>query len=423
MAKRTNLSSWGNLRDYLKTNVDPDKDWDNEDIKDYSALLGAQAAGKVSGDKFTEGRNLFQHYLADAQATDVYQQAQAKAENEARRETAYGNYLSTRLGSYLREIHGNAGIAGYGGLTQGQAIAVKNDQENAFRAVQESKKSAIQGYLDTYQGALANNSATAIDQATALDAAKEARKEDKKLAVQEYVQQYLDDHAQTDSNGMYSKETASKVNEYIEGSGLSAEEQEDVKKTIDLVNGDSMPHYTTDEDGNKVEEKTEVQQATSERQWKEKKYSIENETSHSNLKTSKGADAKRHAIGEITDEQWNELQESYAKAELNLYQSYVQSGNISGGNTCTIKFKKGSNGVLTNDNTTVTFGTSRKVKLSDLPNGMGSKLKRGQAFLYNGDVWVADPKDDEGNGVMDYWGDGAYERLKKLLEGTIYDIK
>ena len=248
MANRTNLSSWGNLRDYLKTNVDPDKDWDNEDIQDYSSLLGAQAAGKVSGDKFTEGRNLFQHYLADAQATDVYQQAQAKAENEARRETAYGNYLSTRLGSYLREIQGNAGIAGYGGLTQGQAIAVKNDQENAFRAVQESKKSAIQGYLDTYQGALANNSATAIDQATALDAAIDAREEDKKLSVQEYVKQYLD-AANTDENGEYSAETKSKVNEYIKNSGLNEEAQAEVQKNVDLLYGDEMKKQVTNENG------------------------------------------------------------------------------------------------------------------------------------------------------------------------------
>ena len=422
MANKTSLSSWDNLRNYLATNVDPDKDWDNEDIKDYTALLDAQAAGKVTGDKFTEGRNLFQHYLADAQATDTYQNAQAQAANEARRETAYGNYLSTRLGSYLREIQGNAGIAGYAGLTQGQAIAVKNDQENAFRAIQDNKRTALQGALDTYQGALASHSATAIDQASAIDAAREAKNEDKKLAVQEYVRQYLD-NTDTDGNGMYSKEAVTKVEDYIANSGLSAEEQEEVKQNVELVNGDAMPHYTTDETGASVEEKTEVQKANAEKEWKEKVYTIENETSHSNLKTSKDADAKRHAIGEITDEQWNELQESYAKAELNLYQSYVQSGNISGGNTCTIKFKKGSNGVLKNDNTTVTFGTSRKVKLSDLPNGMGSKLKRGQAFLYNGDVWVADPDDDEGNGVMDYWGDGAYEKLQNLLEGTIYDIK
>lgn len=421
MANKTNLSSWGNLRNYLKTNVDPNKDWDSEEIKDYNHLLGAQAAGKVSGDKFTEGRNLFQQYLADAQATDVYQKAQAKAENEARRETAYGNYLSTRLGSYLREIQGNAGIAGYGGLTQGQAIAVKNDQENAFRAIQDNKRTALQGALDTYQGALASHSQTAIDQATAIDATREAKNEDKKLAVQEYVQQYLD-KTDTDSNGVYPEATTNKVNEYIENSGLAPEEQEEVKKTIDFVNGDSMPHYTTDKDGNKVEEKTEVQQANAEKQWKDKVYTIENETSHSNLASSKTADAKRYALGEITADQWSQLQASYATAEQRLYGSRVSSGNISKGNTCTIKFDNGSNGKLTNDNTTVTF-TYKTVNLNDLPNGMGSKLTRGQAFLYNGEVWVADPKDGVGNKVADYLGTGAWERLKGLLTGTVYDIK
>lgn len=421
MANKTNLSSWGNLRNYLKTNVDPNKDWDSEEIKDYNHLLGAQAAGKVSGDKFTEGRNLFQQYLADAQATDVYQQAQAKAENDARRETAYGNYLSTRLGSYLREIQGNAGIAGYGGLTQGQAIAVKNDQENALRAIQDNKRTALQGALDTYQGALASHSQTAIDQATEIDAAREAKNEDKKLAVQEYVQQYLD-KTDTDGNGMYSKETATKVEDYIANSGLSAEDQEEVKQTVELVNGDAMPHYTTDDTGAAVEEKTEVQKANAEKQKKEKIYNIENSWSQSEIKSTKAADAKSHAIGEISDEDWADLQASYAKAEKKLYQSKNSSGNIYKSGTCTIKFPKGSNGILKNDDTTVTFGY-QTVNLSDLPNGIGNDLTRGQAFLYNGKVWVADPKDGVANNVIDYAGTGAYERLKQVLEGTYYDFK
>ena len=421
MANKTNLSSWGNLRNYLATNVDPDKDWDNEEIKDYSALLGAQAAGKVSGDKFTEGRNLFQHYLADAQAADTYQKAQAQAENEARRETAYGNYLNTRLASYLREIQGNAGIAGYGGLTQGQAIAVKNDQENAFRAIQDNKRTALQGALDTYQGALASHSQTAIDQATAIDAAREAKNEDKKLAVQEYIQQYLNS-TNTDNSGMYSKETATKVEDYIANSGLSAEDQEEVRQTVELVNGDAMPHYTTDDTGAAVEEKTEVQKAALEKQKKERIYNIENAWDQSQVKSGKTEDERRHASGEISDAEWDELKTSYANAEKKLYQSTNSSGNIYKSGTCTIYFKNGSNGVLKNDDTTVTFGY-QTVNLSDLPNGVGSSLTRGQAFLYNGGVWVADPKDGVANNVIDYAGTGAYERLKKVLEGTYYDFK
>ena len=414
MANRTNLSSWGNLRDYLKTNVDPDKDWDNEDIKDYSALLGAQAAGKVSGDKFTEGRNLFQHYLADAQATDVYQQAQAKAENEARRETAYGNYLSTRLGSYLREIQGNAGIAGYGGLTQGQAIAVKNDQENAFRAVQESKKSAIQGYLDTYQGALANNSATAIDQATALDAAKEARKEDKKLAVQEYVQQYLD-NTDTDSNGMYSKEVATKVKEYIANSGLSPEEQEEVEKTISFVNGDSLPQYTTDEEGNEVEVKTETQQANAEKQWKDKVYSIQS-ADHGTIAASKEADARRYALGEINATQWNELKSEYDKREKVLYKSEKRSGGISEGNTATLKFTNGSGGKLGGDDATFTLGT-KSLKSSEIPS-IAQGFAYGQVFIWNDTLYVKGWKDRAYNIAHTT----AYNKIKNVIKDTYYDL-
>lgn len=420
MANKTNLSSWGNLRNYLKTNVNPNKDWDSEEIKDYNHLLGAQAAGKVSGDKFTEGRNLFQQYLADAQATDVYQKAQAKAENEARRETAYGNYLSTRLGSYLREIQGNAGIAGYGGLTQGQAIAVKNDQENAFRAIQDNKRTALQGALDTYQGALASHSQTAIDQATSLDATREAKNEDKKLAVQEYIQQYLNNNAQTDSNGMYSKETANKVREYIEGSGLSPEEQEEVKKTVDLVNGDAMPHYTTDEEGNQVEAKTEVQQANAEKQKKERIYNIENSWDQSTVKSSKADDERKHAIGEISDAEWEELKESYAKAEQKLYKSEKTSGGISEGNTCVIKFMNGSGGKLGNDDAMITLGVNSLSK-DEIPDKAKS-FSYGQVFLWNNTVYVIGYKGRAYN-VVNYAGNGAFEKLRGVVEGTYYDIK
>jgi len=225
MANKTNLSSWGNLRNYLATNVDPAKDWDNEEIKDYSALLGAQAAGKVSGDKFTEGRNLFQHYLADAQATDTYQKAQAQAENEARRETAYGNYLNTRLASYLREIQGNAGIAGYAGLTQGQAIAVKNDQENAFRAIQDNKRTALQGALDTYQGALASHSQTAIDQATAIDAARDSKDEAKASALETKLRDFVDEYGLVEENGKVSKDNYNRIRQYIESADISEEKK------------------------------------------------------------------------------------------------------------------------------------------------------------------------------------------------------
>ncbi len=245
MANKTNLSSWGNLRNYLATNVDPAKDWDNEEIKDYSALLGAQAAGKVSGDKFTEGRNLFQHYLADAQAADTYQKAQAQAENEARRETAYGNYLSTRLGSYLREIQGNAGIAGYGGLTQGQAIAVKNDQENAFRAIQDNKRTALQGALDTYQAALASHSQTAIDQATAIDAAREKKAVEDMDAMKISIDKYLED-VKDENNGKVPLKVITGVQEYIASSDLPDEHKDELIKSIQLENGIASPSSVVD---------------------------------------------------------------------------------------------------------------------------------------------------------------------------------
>jgi len=272
MANRTNLSSWGNLRDYLKTNVDPDKDWDNEDIKDYSALLGAQAAGKVSGDKFTEGRNLFQHYLADAQATDVYQQAQAKAENEARRETAYGNYLSTRLGSYLREIQGNAGIAGYGGLTHGQAIAVKNDQENAFRTIQDNKRTALKGYFDKYQETLASNSETAIGKATSIDAAREEKNANEEANVRSRLNEYLlgtyDElmggytGGALKEDGTVSATDDKKLRDYINAAAITDESKARILADYELNYGDNITG-ALDENGNEVLSQKQKEEITS----------------------------------------------------------------------------------------------------------------------------------------------------------------
>ncbi len=257
MANKTNLSSWGNLRNYLRINVDPDKDWDNEEIKDYNQLLGAQAAGKVSGDKLTEGRNLFQQYLADAQATDVYRQAQAKAENDARKASEYTDFLTTRLASYLPQLQGNAGIKGYLGITDGQAVALKNNQENAFRAIQSEKRTALQKALETYQGALASNSATAIDQATAIDAARDKRIADERIERQnrlakeeDIVSKSLSDYLYgiETANGMISAKNAQRIKDYIGSADMSDEAKARLLRDFELnyegkIIGEKDPHH------------------------------------------------------------------------------------------------------------------------------------------------------------------------------------
>lgn len=225
--------SWSGLKTFLSEYIDSAKDWDAENISDYSILNNAIAAKKLTNDQRAEGQILFQNYLSDIQAQSAYNQALALAENQARKDTANNNAMADRIASYLREVQGNAGFEGYDGVTKGQAISLANMQAAAQQDVQNTRATAQQQALQAYQEASLENSRNFSDQYGTLMAARDEKADtnyQNYLAeVQSYIQTALNDE------GKLSKSDFQKAKDYISGLDTTDSVKTRLNDYIDLA--------------------------------------------------------------------------------------------------------------------------------------------------------------------------------------------
>lgn len=230
--------SWSGLKTFLSENIDSAKDWDAENISDYSVLNNAIAAKKLTNDQRAEGQILFQNYLSDIQAQSAYNQALALAENQARKDTANNNAMADRIASYLREVQGNAGFDGYDGVTKGQAISLANMQAAAQQDVQNTRATAQQQALQAYQQASLENSRNFSDQYGTLMAARDEKADtnyQNYLAeVQSYIQTTLNDE------GKLSKGDFQKAKDYISGLDTTDSVKTRLNDYIDLAYDKSL---------------------------------------------------------------------------------------------------------------------------------------------------------------------------------------
>lgn len=230
--------SWSGLKTFLSENIDSAKDWDAENISDYSVLNNAIAAKKLTNDQRAEGQILFQNYLSDIQAQSAYNQALALAENQARKDTANNNAMADRIASYLREVQGNAGFEGYDGVTKGQAISLANMQAAAQQDVQNTRATAQQQALQAYQQASLENSRNFSDQYGTLMAARDEKADtnyQNYLAeVQSYIQTTLNDE------GKLSKSDFQKAKDYISGLDTTDSVKTRLNDYIDLAYDKSL---------------------------------------------------------------------------------------------------------------------------------------------------------------------------------------
>lgn len=206
-------SSWNTLLSFLNTNIDGNRDWGAENITDASFIDQAYNEGKISRDQRTEGRIALENYLKDVDAQRAYSNAMAEAENQARRNTAYNDYLASRLASYLKEVQGTSGLDGYDGVTKGQAINLANIEAQRQGDVNAQRQQAESNAFEAYRQALRENSDFATDQRTDLDASHDAQ-EDVSYAngnamVGTYVESIMDE------NGKISQSDYNKLVEYI----------------------------------------------------------------------------------------------------------------------------------------------------------------------------------------------------------------
>lgn len=170
-------SSWNTLLSFLNTNIDGNRDWGAENITDASFIDQAYNEGKISREQRTEGRIALENYLKDVDAQRAYSNAMAEAENQARRNTAYNDYLASRLASYLKEVQGTSGLEGYDGVTKGQAINLANIEAQRQGDVNAQRQQAESNAFEAYRQALRENSDFATDQRTDLDAAHDAQED------------------------------------------------------------------------------------------------------------------------------------------------------------------------------------------------------------------------------------------------------
>jgi len=225
--------SWNGLKTFLQENIDNTRDWDAENIMDYSILNNAIAEKKLSNDQRAEGQILFQNYLSDVQAQSTYNQALARAENQARKDTALNNAMAERVASYIREVQGGAGFEGYEGVTKGQAISLANMQASSQQDIQNAKATAQQEALQAYQDAALENSRNFSDQYGTLMAARDEKADTNYqnylTKVQSYIQSTLNDE------GKLSKSDFQKAKDYISGLDTTDSVKTRLNDYIDLA--------------------------------------------------------------------------------------------------------------------------------------------------------------------------------------------
>lgn len=410
MANNTKLSSWTTLRDYLARNIDPNKDWDNEDLRGYDVLNQAYTSGKLSADQFAEGKTALGQYLADVDADRNYRAATAKAENDARVETAQQDYLHTRLAGYLPQLQAGAGQTGYQGLTGGQAVALRNDMAQKQADIGARKQTALGGYLQTYQGALRDNSAAATDQYTSIAAARETKaREDSAngdTALSEMLFGINGEGVLIGTDSKISAEDNAALMGYLDSINAN-----DATKNKWRVILDSM----TREGANKGASGSGGGSGTVEPVDPpvQHQVNLDNVTNTKQLSNEKTAIKNDLTKGKLTEEQAEDLTSKARDKEKTMLVSSKSSGLISAGSTITIKFATTDN-TFVNNNTTVTLGGK-----IDTPAG-AADFGEGQVFLYNNTVYVK--KGDKSFKVVDHVGNGPYEKLKNHYAGTYYDL-
>lgn len=206
-------SSWNTLLSFLNANIDGNRDWGAENITDASLIDQAYNEGKISREQRTEGRIALENYLKDVDAQRAYSNAMAEAENTARRNTAYNDYLASRLASYLKEVQGTSGLDGYDGVTKGQAINLANIEAQRQGDVNAQRQQAESNAFEAYRQALRENSDFATDQRTDLDASHDAQEDvsyaDGMAMVGTYVESIMD------GNGKISQSDYNKLVDHI----------------------------------------------------------------------------------------------------------------------------------------------------------------------------------------------------------------
>ena len=234
MANKYKGTSYDTLKSYLDS-IDVDtSNMDNDTLdSQYLQRLTKRNGEALSHNEQLQGNISLQQYLSDAQALQNKNEAIAQAENNARQETAYNDYVNSKLAKYLNIAEENNGTAGYTGITEGNRIALANQEKNIASNIQNTKQNAISGYLRDYNQSLMDNSRTALDQTTSLMSALDEKaeydslqNEEKQKTEYSALEDVIDNIITTstrNSDGRYDDSVKEKIMDYINKSNMSDE--------------------------------------------------------------------------------------------------------------------------------------------------------------------------------------------------------
>lgn len=251
------LKSYDSLKSYLDSLDVDTSNMDNETLDlQYLDRLKKRNGEALSHDEKLQGNITLKQYLADSQAGINKDLGMAKAENTARQQTAYNDYVNSKLAKYLHIAEENNGTAGYTGITQGNRIQLANQEKNMASEIQNAKQNAIQEYLQTYGNQLMSNAQTALAESTQLQGQLDSKRANEEAAAkyeknqliektQAGIENIIEKWGNLDGTTKQKHEALWEIKEYIDSRNLSDEEKRELL-------GDVTRAYVFDENYGKT---------------------------------------------------------------------------------------------------------------------------------------------------------------------------
>lgn len=204
------------LKNYMRAaGYDVDK-WDDADVRrNGMAILGGARGNGLSDDDYGRATTELQRYLSLGAGQDAYQQSVADAENEAKRKTAYNEYLNARVASYLGEIEGAAGQKGYTGTTEGNRIALQNTIANRQQAISDDKQAAKSSAVSEYLKVADKANADYFNNMDLTESASQSRRDTQVQNVKGEIESAMT--AVSGSLEGVDDETVTRLRDYIKG--------------------------------------------------------------------------------------------------------------------------------------------------------------------------------------------------------------
>lgn len=296
------LKSYDSLKSYLDSLDVDTSNMDNDTLDlQYLDRLKKRNGEALSHDEKLQGNITLKQYLADSQANDITNQGIAKTENTARQQTAYNDYVNSKLAKYLHIAEENNGTAGYTGITQGNRIQLANQEKNIASEIQNTKQNAIQEYLQTYGNQLMSNAQTALAESTQLQGQLDTKRANEEAAAK-YEKQQLIENTQAGIEDIIAKwgnldgttkrkhEALWEIKEYIDSRDLSDEEKRELL-------GDVTRAYVFDENYGK----------TTPKQYSWESVTPEEQEEQSGGQGGQGGGGKTNTYGRLVNEDGSDI--------------------------------------------------------------------------------------------------------------------